>query len=137
MQSTPNQLPPWMYQQQRRPFRPRNNWPGYNPPWFQNNNNNYQNNNQNNLPPWQNQNNQNWTPNRQRNRTPYGNNPPNPPYNGQGPVPPRFQRNHYCWSHGNCAHDSKDCMRKFQGHQDAATFENRMGGSNKNCQWIS
>ena len=38
----------------------------------------------------------------------------------------------YCWHHGACNHRSKDCRNKGEGHQDDATFENRMGGSTKN-----
>ena len=38
----------------------------------------------------------------------------------------------YCWSCGCCTHWGKDCPQKKPGHQDAANFENRMGGSNKN-----
>ena len=39
----------------------------------------------------------------------------------------------YCWSCGCCPHWGKDCTDKKPGHQDGATFKNRMGGSNKNC----
>lgn len=39
----------------------------------------------------------------------------------------------YCWSHGACAHDSKDCKSKKPGHCDEATHANKMGGSKKNC----
>ena len=35
----------------------------------------------------------------------------------------------YCWTHGASAHSSKDCRNKKPGHQDAATFDNRLGGS--------
>ena len=38
----------------------------------------------------------------------------------------------YHWRHGACNHRSKDCRDKGEGHQDDATFENRMGGSTKN-----
>jgi len=38
----------------------------------------------------------------------------------------------YCWSHGyhpvGIKHDSSTCMHKKEGHQDAATATNRMGG---------
>ena len=47
-----------------------------------------------------------------------------------------FRRNNtskYCWTHGGCGHDSNGCRAKASGHQDAATFENRMGGSNAYC----
>ena len=43
----------------------------------------------------------------------------------------KFKR--YCWSCGCCPHWGKDCPQKKPGHQDAANFKNRMGGSNKNC----
>lgn len=37
----------------------------------------------------------------------------------------------YCWSHGLCNHRSSRCRNKADGHQDNATFNNRMGGSEK------
>ena len=43
----------------------------------------------------------------------------------------------YCWSHGitkNRRHNSKTCKRKKEGHQDDATLNNRMGGSNERCK---
>ena len=40
----------------------------------------------------------------------------------------------YCWSHGACSHSSKDCNSKRDGHQDNATFENKMGGSTYYCK---
>ena len=40
----------------------------------------------------------------------------------------------YCWSHGAGNHTSKQCRFKKEGHQDNATFENRMGGSNAYCK---
>ena len=39
----------------------------------------------------------------------------------------------YCWSHGACAHDSASCQAKKQGHQDNATFDNKMNGSTAYC----
>lgn len=45
----------------------------------------------------------------------------------------RQRRIHYCWSHGfsnNPRHTSSTCRNKKEGHQDAATKDNRMGGSN-------
>ena len=39
--------------------------------------------------------------------------------------------NKYCWTHGACAHLSKDCRSKADGHQDDATFQDRMGGSTR------
>jgi hypothetical protein len=40
----------------------------------------------------------------------------------------------YCWSHGGCGHTSATCMSKKTGHQDNATFTDKMGGSTRNCQ---
>ena len=43
----------------------------------------------------------------------------------------------YCWSHGitkNLGHDSKTCRRKKEGHQDMATLNNRLNGSNEICE---
>ena len=42
--------------------------------------------------------------------------------------------NFYCWSHGACAHPSNQCYSKRPGHQDNATFENKIGGSTVYCQ---
>ena len=39
----------------------------------------------------------------------------------------------YCWSHGACAHESASCLSKKPGHQDTATFNNKMGGSTTRC----
>ena len=39
----------------------------------------------------------------------------------------------YCWTHGLCSHNGKECTTPAQGHQEVATLENRMGGSNKNA----
>ena len=52
------------------------------------------------------------------------------------PDNPRFTRRtttKYCWTHGGCAHAGKDCTRKAEGHQDTATFSNKMGGSKAFC----
>ena len=40
---------------------------------------------------------------------------------------------HYCWSHGRCGHKGVDCRNKKNGHQDNATFANKMDGSTKGC----
>ena len=40
----------------------------------------------------------------------------------------------YCWSCGCCTHWSRNCPAKKKGHQNDATFSNRMGGSNVNCK---
>ena len=47
---------------------------------------------------------------------------------------PRRQTDTYCWTHGGSNHSSQACQRKAPGHQDEATFENRMGGSNAYCK---
>ena len=39
----------------------------------------------------------------------------------------------YCWTHGACAHEGKECKNKNPGHQDEATFANKMGGSTAFC----
>ena len=39
----------------------------------------------------------------------------------------------YCHSCGCCDHWGKTCINKKPGHQDNATFKNRMGGSDANC----
>ena len=43
---------------------------------------------------------------------------------------------YYCWTHGACFHPGHKCRNKAQGHQDNATFQNRMGGSVKNVRGI-
>ena len=45
----------------------------------------------------------------------------------------RTNTSFYCWSHGACAHPSAECNSKRPGHQDAATFTNKMGGSVAYC----
>ncbi len=45
----------------------------------------------------------------------------------------RTNTSHYCWSHGACAHPSTDCRSQRSGHQTAATFTNKMGGSTAFC----
>ena len=46
----------------------------------------------------------------------------------------RYRRDKYCWSHGACNHDSKNCRKRLQGHKEEATFNDRMGGSDKFCK---
>ncbi len=44
---------------------------------------------------------------------------------------------YYCWTHGktcNRNHTSSSCRTKREGHQDNATLEDRMNGSNINCE---
>ena len=40
---------------------------------------------------------------------------------------------HYCYAHGACSHDSKDCFKQGNNHNDNATFANKMGGSTSYC----
>ena len=49
-----------------------------------------------------------------------------------------YNRNseHYCWSHGrtrNPNHTSSNCRNKKEGHVDAATLNDKQGGSNRFC----
>jgi hypothetical protein len=39
----------------------------------------------------------------------------------------------YCWTHGGCGHLGAICNAKLPGHQDTASFLNKMGGSTNNC----
>jgi hypothetical protein len=45
------------------------------------------------------------------------------------------QRNYskYCWTHGACGHIGSTCNTKLAGHQDTASFTDKMGGSTNNC----
>ena len=62
-------------------------------------------------------------------------------YQGRGRGHGRGRNNHYrqrnvsvyCWTHGRCGHSSANCQTKLTGHQDAAIFTNKMGGSTQNC----
>ena len=54
-----------------------------------------------------------------------------------GWLPKRFRKKKYCWTHGNCNHDSKSCNKQGAGHKENATFENPMGGSSTNCQYCT
>ena len=40
----------------------------------------------------------------------------------------------YCWTHGGSNHLGKDCRTKAPGHKDAATFDDKMGGSKAYCR---
>ena len=64
-----------------------------------------------------------------------GNNDPNGGGGQNNNINPRTGRPYrrYCWTHGCCAHWSRNCNNKAQGHKDNATFRNRLGGSNRNC----
>ena len=60
-----------------------------------------------------------------------------PPGNGNHPGNrPRRTRvtNRYCWTHGACAHTGSECRAPATGHQAAATFQDRMGGSTHNLR---
>ena len=48
----------------------------------------------------------------------------------------RKRTDQYCWSHGACAHQSKDCKQSYRknGHKEDATFANKQGGSTLYCQ---
>ena len=39
----------------------------------------------------------------------------------------------YCWTHGNCYHNSGTCSNTSHAHQQAAAFQNRLGGNDRNC----
>ena len=62
---------------------------------------------------------------------------PTPSRNGRGSLRPRRNTSKYCWTHGACSHESSDCNAKAQGHQDSATFNNKMGGSTYYCQPVT
>lgn len=52
--------------------------------------------------------------------------------------PVTYDRNstHYCWSHGrtfNSNHTSKSCRFRKPHHQEGATLQNKMGGSDSRC----
>lgn len=61
------------------------------------------------------------------------NNHHNNPHNPPGVRGPR----QYCWTHGCCAHDGHGCDKRAPGHKVEATFANMMGGSTKNCYWLT
>ena len=46
------------------------------------------------------------------------------------------QHHNYCWTHGSCAHTSKECNHKADGHKDDATFSNMLGGASSDCYWL-
>jgi hypothetical protein len=59
-------------------------------------------------------------------------NPGRPPRNGNATSQAIVS---YCWTHGkltNAGHDSSNCTRKREGHKDAATLTNMMGGTSTN-----
>ena len=53
---------------------------------------------------------------------------------GRGYNQQRQDTSKYCHSHGACGHWSWQCNTPKPGHQNAATFENKMGGSTYYCQ---
>ena len=40
----------------------------------------------------------------------------------------------YCWTHGLWNHTSQECGVRKEGHQEDATMDNKMGGSEKGCK---
>ena len=50
--------------------------------------------------------------------------------------PQKKQRIFYYLTHGACFHPGFKCRNKAMGHQDSATFQNRMGGGVKNVKGI-
>ena len=54
--------------------------------------------------------------------------------NTQAPTQQPRKMNHYCWTHGACGHPSHKCRNEKSGHQDNATFDNRMNGSTYFCR---
>ena len=46
----------------------------------------------------------------------------------------RKNKTKYCWSHVVCAHDSASCQAKKEGHQNSATFNNKMNGPTNYCE---
>jgi hypothetical protein len=54
-------------------------------------------------------------------------------YQGRGGRNRQRNNSIYCWTHGGSGHTSTDCSSKVTGHQNNATFENKMGGSTRNC----
>jgi hypothetical protein len=60
---------------------------------------------------------------------------------------PNRQRNYqwrpfvYCWTHGICSHTSTNCRTPGPGHQNEATFQNKMEGNTKGTsnwgKWLS
>ena len=53
--------------------------------------------------------------------------------NGNNNRRPRRNVSKYCWTHGACSHNSKDCENKNSGHKDEATFNTKLGGSTEYC----
>jgi hypothetical protein len=51
------------------------------------------------------------------------------PRQGQPRTPMPAHFNKYCWTHGHGNHEGPNCNSKAPGHQDAATADNKMGGS--------
>ena len=53
------------------------------------------------------------------------------------PDNPNFTRRitrDYCWTHGMCAHKSSECRAKAKGHKNAATNDDKLGGSKAFCE---
>jgi len=43
----------------------------------------------------------------------------------------------YCWTHGACAHTSKDCTYPADGHDPNATATNRLGGADNRSRYAT
>ena len=43
----------------------------------------------------------------------------------------RRNRDKYCWTHGAGNHNGHGCTRPAVGHEKEATFDNKMGGSQR------
>ena len=56
------------------------------------------------------------------------------PYGGGRQTSSRRTTSKYCWTHGACAHSSKDCRNRKDGHRDDATFANKLGGCTVFCK---
>jgi tetrahydrodipicolinate N-succinyltransferase len=54
-------------------------------------------------------------------------------YQGQDNEARQRNTSKYCWTHGCTGHTGTECRTKAQGHQDTATFENKMGGNAFRC----
>ena len=53
---------------------------------------------------------------------------------GGGSYRKRRNISKYCWSHGACAHTSRECKNKRSGHKENATFSNKLGGNMRFCE---
>ena len=72
--------------------------------------------------------------NRRRNNRQRFNRPSTGRRTGQPAQPLPDYCTKYCWTHGRCTHTSNECLRKAPGHQDNATFDNKLDGSTYGCE---